>query len=78
MQAARTNRTLDRRTLHETIERYIGWREACAAVRDAYARWSQASGQESSVLFAAYNAALDREASAATWYRGAIVQGAPD
>jgi hypothetical protein len=66
------NATVRRCMLDEALERYIDWREACAAVRAAYAQWSHASAQEGGLWFAAYNAALDREASAATLYSGIL------
>jgi hypothetical protein len=68
------NETLYRRMVDEAIERYVDWREACAGVSAAYVRFSKASAPDRSLSFAAYNAALDREASAAMWYRGVLAR----
>jgi hypothetical protein len=60
------------RLVDEAIERYVDWREACAAVRDAYELWTRAPAHERPLSFAAYRAALDQEEAAATVY-GAVV-----
>jgi hypothetical protein len=67
------NGTPHRRMVDEAIERYVDWREACAGVA-AYVRFSKASAPDRSLSFAADNAALDREAPAATWYRGVLAR----
>jgi hypothetical protein len=59
--------------IDEAIDRYVEWREECAAVYDAYANWSSAPMDETDLPFAAYSAALDREQSAATVY-GRVVE----
>lgn len=56
----------------EAMDRYVDWREECAAVEAAYARWSKASPEASELPHAAYSAALDREQSAAGVYRRAL------
>jgi DNA-binding NarL/FixJ family response regulator len=56
----------------EASERYAEWREACAAVDEAYSEWLCASSDEWSAAFAAYRAALDHEESVATVYRAVI------
>jgi len=67
--AADKDRLVDRR-----IERYVDWREASVAVHDAYATWCSAPVAQRSRSFLAYQAALDREESAATGY-GSVVEG---
>jgi hypothetical protein len=52
----------------EAMERYVEWREECAAVEDAYTNWSSAAAGEAELPYAAYGAALDREQSAAALY----------
>jgi two-component system, NarL family, nitrate/nitrite response regulator NarL len=56
----------------EASERYAEWREACAAVDDAYCEWLCAPSDERPAAFAAYLAALDHEESVATVYRAVI------
>jgi hypothetical protein len=51
------------------MDRYVSWREECAAVEQAYRDWLGARREDRSVAFAAYTAALDREEFAATAYR---------
>jgi hypothetical protein len=58
--------------IDEAMERYVEWREECAAVYDAYANWTNAPTEETDLPFAAYSAALDREQSAATVYGRAL------
>jgi hypothetical protein len=50
------------------IELYCDWREESASVRTAYARFSSAARPERSLRYAAYIAALDREAAACRVY----------
>jgi hypothetical protein len=54
------------------MERYVEWREACAAVESAYENWSSAPAGVAELPFVAYSAALDREQSAASVYRRAL------
>jgi DNA-binding NarL/FixJ family response regulator len=49
------------------------WREACAAVDDAYCEWLCASSDEQPEAFAAYRAALDQEEPVAADY-GAVIE----
>jgi arginyl-tRNA--protein-N-Asp/Glu arginylyltransferase len=58
--------------IDQAMERYVEWREECAAVYDAYANWTNAPTEETDLPFAAYSAALDREQSAATVYGRAL------
>jgi hypothetical protein len=48
--------------------RYLDWRDACAAVDDAYRGWPAATGDSTGRAYAACLAALDREESAARSY----------
>lgn len=54
------------------LELYCEWRNECAAVRTAYERFSTAAPPERALAFAAYEAALDREESAAQLYADQI------
>jgi hypothetical protein len=56
------------------VECYVCWREACAAVDEAYDAWRSAPPPERRLARAAYGAALDREQHAALVYSQAIVQ----
>jgi hypothetical protein len=58
--------------IDEAMERYVEWREECAAVNDAYANWTKAPVEEPDLPFVAYSAALDREQSAAKVYGRAL------
>jgi hypothetical protein len=59
---------IDERVLDEATDRYVAWREECDVVRDAYERWTQASGADAARAFAEYQAALDREGHIAQVY----------
>jgi len=61
-------RKADKQLLDEAIEAYIDWREECAAVRDAFARWASTPGVDAAAAFSAYRAALDREECASHAY----------
>jgi hypothetical protein len=50
------------------IDLYVDWREECAAVQDAYERWSNAARDETAAAYAAYRATLDREERAGNIY----------
>lgn len=50
------------------LELYCVWRTECASVRTAYERFDAAERSERALAFAAYEAALDREESAAEMY----------
>jgi hypothetical protein len=60
------------RLVDEAIGRYVEWREECATVQAAYRCWSDACATERTILFATYDAALDREECAAWVYFGAV------
>jgi hypothetical protein len=50
------------------LHRYVCWREECAAVQQAYQRWSDASRAERDPAYGRYLAALTREEHAAALY----------
>jgi hypothetical protein len=50
------------------LEAYIGWREECIALGEAYERWSRVSAPERRLAFAAYRASLDCEQQASCVY----------
>jgi hypothetical protein len=54
--------------VNRTIGAYVGWREACRAVHDAYLLWTSATGPLARVAFWRYAAALDAEELAAEVY----------
>ncbi len=51
------------------MDRYVSWREACAAVEKSYRDWLSARSEDRAAAFAAYSAALDREERAAAEYQ---------
>ena len=53
----------------EFVECYARWREESAGVRLSYDRWRDAEPDIEPLAYAAYLAALDREARAADEYR---------
>jgi hypothetical protein len=67
-----------RRTVHDSptsmiidamMDRYVSWREACAAVEKTYRDWLGARSEDRAAAFAVYSAALDREEHAAMEYQ---------
>ena len=50
------------------VDAYVDWREESTAVWDSYRRWTDAAGEDRPGAFAAYVAALDREARAGDRY----------
>jgi hypothetical protein len=65
-------RTADAQVRPEVIDRlielYCDWREECAGVHASYERFSSAAADDRALTFAAYTAALDREAAASRSY----------
>jgi hypothetical protein len=59
------------------IDLYVEWREECSAVQLAYEGWREASTDERTAAFAAYNAALDREERASELYAALIRRATP-
>ena len=53
----------------EFVKSYVCWREASAAVKDAYEHWAGVGGADRALAFAAYRAVLDGEELAARAYR---------
>jgi len=60
--------------LDDLLDGYVDWRESARAVKDAYARWSFASGPECALRFAAYTATLDQEQRTASAYAEAVTE----
>jgi hypothetical protein len=58
--------------LDAAVDSYVEWREESAALRAAYRRWSDASASDRTAAFAAYTAALDREARASDLYAAVL------
>jgi len=56
------------------IELYCEWRSACWEVRSAYRRFAAATADDRALAYAAYQAALDREESAADVYAGQLTR----
>lgn len=54
------------------MELYCDWRTECAAVRVAYELFADARDTERALAHAAYDAALDRERSAADAYEAQV------
>jgi hypothetical protein len=61
-----------RAVVDAAVAAYAQWRVECDAVRTAYRTWTAASAYAGSVAFEAYQAALDREESAARIYARVI------
>ena len=57
----------------ELIALYCDWREECVIVEAAYDRFDAASPPDRALAFAAYEASLEREESAAARYEAQIV-----
>jgi hypothetical protein len=53
----------------EFVESYVCWREAAAAVKQAYDHWTRVDDDAGALAFAAYRSTLDREEAAARGYR---------
>jgi hypothetical protein len=53
------------------LARYIDWRESAAMVAEVHRRWREDRNGDCGQLHAAYQAALDREETAATAYEHA-------
>jgi hypothetical protein len=54
--------------LKELLIAYIEWREESTEVWDAYGCWANAPAEDAACAYAAYQATLDREETAATAY----------
>jgi hypothetical protein len=51
---------------------YVGWREACRLLDDAYRSWTAEPGAGAALAFARFATALDAEERAATAYAGLL------
>lgn len=60
------------RDLDRACDTYIEWRDACAAVQDAYRAWKGCVPSDGPLAFVLYERALDLEEHAADAYAGAI------
>jgi len=60
--------------LHDLLEEYVRWREACASVSVAYETWRGARRRDQEVAFWTYSAALDREEESARAYEKATAR----
>jgi len=67
-----------KRTVHDSptsmiidamMDRYVSWREACAAVEKTYRDWLSAGSEDRAAAFTSYSDALDREERAAMEYQ---------
>jgi len=58
--------------IDEMLERYISWREECAAVRMAYQQWADSDRRERGLAYTGYLTALDGEERAAGTYAGHV------
>ena len=56
------------RLVDELVDAYVGWRDACARVDDAYRAWTVGADRRDKVAFWLYMAALDAEEQAAEVY----------
>jgi hypothetical protein len=59
------------------MDMYVEWREECAALWEAYARWRAAPPADRARAFASHRAALDREEWAAHVYADLVGRIAP-
>lgn len=60
--------------IDQMLERYISWREECAAVRTAYQQWADSDRRERRLAYAGYLAALAREERAARTYASHVAR----
>jgi hypothetical protein len=56
------------------MQLYCAWRQECWEVRAAYEQFTAAPGDERSLAYAVYRAALDREESAAGEYAQQVMR----
>ena len=57
-----------RRAVHAAMDAYLGWRDQCEAVGDAYARWTAADDSDAALAYQLYATALDGEEQASAEY----------
>ena len=58
--------------LDDLVDRYVGWREACALVAETYESWRLAAREDQSLAFRRYVAALNGEEEAAGVYQQTV------
>jgi hypothetical protein len=63
-----------RKAVDAAFDAYVGWREECAAVQDAYHGWASAGTTGGALAFEAYESALEREEHAANVYAGLMTR----
>lgn len=68
MASLATATAIDSSLMDDLFEWYLDWKEACAEVWDACARWRDAVSVDRSAAFAAYVAALKEEEDASGRY----------
>ena len=56
------------------MDLYVEWREQCAAVAQAYERWTEVPAPDRGLAFAAYSEALDREELASSLYAKRVTE----
>jgi hypothetical protein len=61
MLAVRIDLPWHQRLVDDMVDAYAQWRHECKAVKEAYEEWSNATAEDESLAFGAYEAALDRE-----------------
>lgn len=61
-------RVFRRRLVEEAFSTYLDWRDACALVKHAYRRWTDAGADDPGRAYLAYRAALDQEQRAGDLY----------
>lgn len=61
-----------REYVDDLVDDYVRWREACAAVTEAYEKWRHAVRQERALAFREYAAALNCEERTAMAYQQAV------
>jgi hypothetical protein len=62
------NKLRKKQLVDRLMDAYVGWREACLQVSDAYACWTRETGTRATSAFGSYISALDREEQAAEVY----------
>jgi hypothetical protein len=69
-----SERTVNPKTqyLDDLVDGYVGWREACALVAEAYRSWRFAAREDQQLAFGDYMAALNGEEEAAVHYQRTV------
>ena len=68
MSAPQSKLSLHEQIVDDAVLAYVGWREECTAVWNAYDWWASAPAEDARRAYAAFRAALDREEAAAIIY----------